>query len=243
MNRYVSRILSRPSGLLLRSAIALSAAAAGCYQSPVATTIGCPDTPVVHYGYATFYNATGAGACLYDTTSDLMVGAMNPIDYAGSRICGATVSVAGPKATILIRIVDLCPGCSAGGIDLSEEAFSLIADTALGKVPITWYITASNVAGPIVYHFKSESSQYWTAVQIRNHRYPVSTLEYVAPDGKFMDVNRTSYNYFVQTSGMGKGPFIFRVTDIYGHTLIDSSIALEPGKDVQGKAQFPLCGN
>lgn len=204
--------------------------------------MGCPDSPVVHHGYATFYNATGAGACSYDTTTDLMVGAMNSVDYAGSEICGATVSVTGPKSTILIKIVDGCPGCSAGSIDLSPEAFALIADTSLGKVPISWYITASHVTGPIVYHFKSGSSQYWTAVQIRNHRYPISKLEYVAPDGKFTKVNRTTYDYFVQPGGMGKGPYIFRVTDMYGHTLVDSSIALTPGGNVRGDGQFPLCG-
>lgn len=220
----------------------ISLLAAGCYQSPVAATMGCPSTPVVHKGYATFYNANGSGACT-DSSDNLMVGAMNPVDYAGAQICGATVVVTGPNGTIRIRIVDECPGCAAGGIDLSPEAFALIADTSLGKVPITWYVAPSNVSGPIMYHFKSESSQYWTAVQIRNHRYPVSTLEYVAPDGKFTKVNRTNYNYFVQAGGMGKGPYIFRVTDIYGHTLVDSSIALEPGRDVPGSEQFPPCGN
>lgn len=223
--------------------LAFSLPLSGCHKSTVAAaTSNCPGTPVVHHGYATFYNATGYGACS-DSSDNLMIGAMNSVDYAGSQICGATVVVTGPDGTIRIRIVDGCPGCSAGSIDLSPEAFALIADTALGKVPITWYIAASNVTGPIEYHFKSESSQYWTAVQVRNHRYPISTLEYAAADGKFTQVNRTTYNYFVQAGGMGKGPYIFRVTDIYGHTLIDSSIALEPGKDVPGKAQFPTCGS
>ncbi len=230
------------AGKFLLGLAALSLLAAGCYQSPVAVTMGCPGTPIVHHGRATYYDATGNGAC-DDSSDNLMVGAMNTVDYAGSQICGATVVVTGPKGTIRIRIVDACPGCSPGGIDLSPEAFSLIGDTALGSVPITWYVAASNVTGPIVYHFKSESSQYWTAVQIRNHRYPVSTLQYVAPDGKFTDINRTTYNYFVVPNGMGTGPYIFRVTDIYGHSLIDSSIALEPGQDVPGKEQFAACGN
>lgn len=106
---------------------------AGCMESPVAVTLGCPDTPMVYRGEATFYNATGGGA-------------MNPIDYAGSSICGASVSVTGPKGTVLIHIVDLCSGCMAGDIDLSPQAFDAIADTSRGRVPITWYITASAVS-------------------------------------------------------------------------------------------------
>ncbi len=216
---------------------------AGCMESPVTPTLGCPSTPMIHKGFATYYNATGAGACMYDSSkTDTMIGAMNPIDYAGSEICGASVELTGPKATIQIRIVDLCAGCAAGDIDLSPEAFEQIADTALGRVPITWYVTASPVTGPILYHFKEQSSQYWTAVQIRNHRYPVFEMDYLSSSGSWQRITRTSYNYFVVPGGLGKGPYAFRVADIYGHVLIDSTVALTPGGDVPGHAQFPFCG-
>ena len=138
----------------------LSAVAAGCCKSPIAATMDSPDAPIVHHGCATFYNATGAGVCSYDTDDDLMV--------------RATVGVTGPESTILKKIADLCPGCSAGSIDLDLEAFAQIADTSLGKVPISWYITASSVTGPIIYHFKSESTQYRTAARL--HLPPEATF-------------------------------------------------------------------
>ncbi len=179
---------------------------------------------------------------MFDSSkTDLMVGAMNPFDYGGSQICGASVSVTGPNGTIIIRIVDLCPGCADGSIDLSPEAFAQIADTSLGRVPITWYVVGNDVSGPILYHFMPTSSQYWTAVQIRQHRYPIYSFEYLSSPGTFTKVNRTDYNYFVQPGGMGKGPYTFRVTDIYGHVLIDSTVALTPGGDISGHAQFPAC--
>lgn len=203
----------------------------------------CPAAPVVHSGDATFYTyASGAGACSFDSTlNDLMVGAMNAIDYAGSQMCGAYVSVTGPLGTIQIRIVDLCPGCSAGGIDLSPSAFAKIADTSLGRVPIKWQVIPSMAITPIVYHFKDGSSQWWTAVQIRNHRYPIYSFEYLTAQKTFESVDRATYNYFVESGGMGPGPYTFRVTDIYGHTVTDSSIALTPSADVAGKAQFSTC--
>src|SRR5690349_12783649 len=49
-------------------------------------------------GQATFYDADGGGNCSFDPTpSDLMVGAMNQIDYYYSLICGAYLQVSGPK--------------------------------------------------------------------------------------------------------------------------------------------------
>ncbi len=197
----------------------------------------------MHTGEATFYTfASGAGNCMFDSTpGDLMVGAMNNTDYAGSAICGACVVVTGPQGTITVRIVDRCPECPQGNIDLSPLAFSQIADTSLGRVPITWQLTDCAVTGPIVYHFKDGSNPWWTAVQVRNHRYPVLRFEYLASNHEYRTVNRVDYNYFVEPTGMGPGPFTFRVTDIYGHVLIDTAIAHRENADVPGRAQFPPC--
>jgi expansin len=176
------------------------------------------------------------------TPDDLMVGAMNQLDYDGSRICGACVKVTGPKGdTIRIRIVDRCPECPQGNIDLSPLAFSRLADTTLGRIPINWELVPCGVAGPIAYHFKDGSSRWWTAVQIRNHRYPVATLEYMTAPGTFKAVNRVDYNYFVESNGMGPGPYTFRVTDLFGRSLIDSNVVLTPDSTVFGAGQFPPC--
>jgi expansin (peptidoglycan-binding protein) len=79
-------------------------------------------------GEGTYYGATGEGACSFDASSNRMVAAMNHTDYAGSAACGEYVTVTGPKGTITVRITDECPECAAGDIDLSGEAFALIAD-------------------------------------------------------------------------------------------------------------------
>jgi expansin (peptidoglycan-binding protein) len=203
----------------------------------------CPTAPIIHSGEATFYTfASGAGACMFDSTpNDLMIGAMNSIDYAGSAECGACVRVTGQRGTILIRIVDLCPECPQGHIDLSPLAFSYLADTSVGRIPITWEVVDCSAPGPIVYHFKDGSNQWWTAVQIRNHRYPIHSLEYLTSERTFKSVQRTGYNYFVEPSGMGPGPYVFRVTDIYGHVLVDSAIAHVENGNVPGHAQFNSC--
>ncbi|MCZ7669084.1 MAG: RlpA-like double-psi beta-barrel domain-containing protein [Chloroflexi bacterium] len=77
----------------------------------------------VHQGNATYYNATGAGNCLFPATpNDLMVAAINHVEYGVADFCGAFVRVTGRKGSVVVRIVDKCPdaGCIVGHLDLSR---------------------------------------------------------------------------------------------------------------------------
>ena len=199
-------------------------------------------TTPLNSGEATYYYATGAGACGFGASpGDLMVAAMNAPDYNNSAVCGEYVHVYGPNGSVTVRIVDLCPGCASGDLDLSEEAFALIAPLPRGRVPITWQVVSPDLPGPIAYHFKDGSNQWWTAVQIRNHRNPIARFEYLKDGRQWVEVPRTSYNYFVQTGpGMGVGPYTFRVTDAYGNVLVDSGVIHVENGTVNGAAQFPL---
>jgi expansin (peptidoglycan-binding protein) len=199
------------------------------------------NTNPIHDGIATYYDANGDGACMFGPSpQDLMVSAMNAEEYDNAAVCGAYVHVAGPKGEVTVRIVDLCPECLAGHLDLSQEAFAIIADLPQGRVDITWQVVSPDLPGPIAYHFKDGSNQWWTAVQVRNHRNPVAKFEYLNGSGQWMTVPRTSYNFFVQTNpGMGTGPYTFRVTDSYGNVLTDSGIPHVENGTVNGTGQFP----
>lgn len=205
------------------------------------TVPGLPWDPyATRTGQATYYTATGAGNCSYEATpDDLMVAAMNQVDYANSLICGAYVEITGPKGMVTVRIADRCPECPVGNIDLSQEAFARIANPVDGRVPITWRIVSPALGDPIAYRFKEGSSQWWTAVQIRNHRNPVYKVEYRTAAGAWKTLARQEYNYFIDDQGMGPGPYTLRVTDIYGHVITDNNIPLTVGGIVAGSAQFP----
>ncbi len=165
---------------------------------------------------------------------------MNAVDYADSAVCGGCAHIVGPSGDITIRIVDQCPECPQGNIDLSPEAFDGIAQRSLGRVAIQWTYVACAVTGDVSYRFKEGSSQYWTAVQVRNHRYRVAKFEY-EKSGAFVNVTRQDYNYFVEPNGMGPGPYAFRVTDVYGAVVTDTGIPLEVAQVVPGSSQFPVC--
>lgn len=203
----------------------------------------CQIDPQLRQGEGTFYDATGAGNCSFPATpNDLMVGAMNQTDYAGSAACGTCAQVDGPQGSVLVRIVDRCPECKPGDIDLSPQAFEKLAPLEKGRIPISWRYTPCPVQGPVVYHFKDGSNQWWTAVQVRNHRNPIASFAYKAADGSFKDVQRLDYNFFVATEGMGPGPYTFRVTDTLGNVIEDSNIPAKDNDDSPGAQQFPGCG-
>ena len=88
-------------------------------------------------GEATYYNAEGVGACGIQTPPDYLVAAINDEQYSKAN-CGRCASVTGPNGTVVVRIIDKCPGCDAGDLDLSETAFSKIANKSAGRVKITW---------------------------------------------------------------------------------------------------------
>jgi expansin len=92
-------------------------------------------------GEATYYDANGSGACGFKPSTDFMVAAMNDEQYLKAD-CGKCVAVTGPKGTVVVRIVDKCPGCDRGDLDLSKTAFSKIANLSDGRIKITWHFAA-----------------------------------------------------------------------------------------------------
>jgi expansin (peptidoglycan-binding protein) len=223
-------------------AVLIGVAVAACGKGPARDrAAACLDAPPERRGEATYYDADGAGNCSFDPGGDLMVAAINGADYDGGAWCGGCVEVDGPAGNVNVRIVDQCPGCASGDLDLSREAFARIADLGQGRVPITWREAPCDVTGPIRYRFKDGSNPFWTGVQIRNHRYPIASVAARLGDGTWRAIGRASYNYFVDAAGLGPGPYTLRVTDDRGHVLDDVGIAFAEATEIPGAAQLPAC--
>ncbi|GIX54210.1 expansin EXLX1 family cellulose-binding protein [Sphaerotilus sulfidivorans] len=201
-------------------------------------------TPEPQQGVATHYDATGPANCSFDPDPrERLIAAMNAVQYGQADWCGASVRVDGPKGSVVVRIVNRCPECPAGHLDLSREAFAQIADLVTGIVPIRWQLVSPALSGPIAYHFKHDSdlklNPHWLAVQVRNHRNPLVRLEYDA-GGQWVEVPRKDHNYFEMTlPKQGPGHYRFRVTDLFGHQLVDERIPFQANATVKGRAQFP----
>jgi len=193
---------------------------------------------VTYRGVATFYDADGGGACLYDPGDDVLTGAMNTIDYESSKACGAYVLVhAAGGATVTVRITNECPGdCAPGQIDLSAQAFAKLASPSAGRIPITWNLVSPSTSDTISIRYKTGSSRYWCGIQAIGHRNPLARLEVLA-GGTWRQLPRASYNYFLSESGSGCGGAI-RLTDIYGEQLTVPALAVRPDVVQSTRLQF-----
>ena len=198
----------------------------------------------VHTGDGTFYGGGYVGGCamLDPVSPDYWIVAMNLEDYNNAQLAGAYLEVTGELGTINMLVTDLLPEGKKGDLDLYVDAFPLIAPPEKGRVPVSWKIVPLDTAenAPVSYKYKEGSTEFWCGVQVRNHRYPITKLEYLDENGNFQEINRRQYNYF-ESDKMGKGPFTFRITDIYGQVVIDENIPLstDDTEIIQGHVQFP----
>ena len=229
-----------------------SSSSAGAGESPPghagAAAQSPPPTNVVttekfgeqHSGDGTYYDfADGGGACLYDKTSDFHIAALNGFDWAGSAWCGACADVTGPNGKqVRVRIVDECPDCSKGQLDFHPDAFALLAPKEQGRISITWSFVACDVQGPVSYKFKDGSNPFWTAVQVRNSRYPIARLETSKDGSSFVEAQRQDYDYFLNGGGFGSGPTQVRITAQNGMTLSDTLPEVQAELVVTGTSQF-----
>lgn len=168
--------------------------------------------------------------------------AMNLEDYNDAQLAGAYLEVTGESGTINVLVTDLLPEGKKGDLDLYVDAFPLIAPAEKGRVPVSWKIIPLDTAenAPVQYKYKEGTTEFWCGIQVRNHRYPITKLEYLDKNGEFVEISRRSYNYF-ESADMGKGPFTFRITDIYGQVIVDRDIPLseDDTEIIQGNVQFP----
>jgi expansin len=196
----------------------------------------------VKKGIATYYDADGSGNCSFDASpNDLDVVALNFPEYAKSAACGGCLNVKGPIGEVTVRVVDSCPGCNQGHLDLSEQAFVKVAEKKAGRVDITYQAVACNVSGNMSYHFKDGSSKFWTAIQIRNHRIPVTKVEY-KKGGAFVEMKRADYNFFIDDKGVGDQPngLTLRITGADTKSVEDTIGGTVPdNKTVPGSVQLP----
>lgn len=210
--------------------------------SPTARTTslaGLVQPGVTYQGIATEYSAAdGDGACLFGPSSDMMIAAMNERDYQNSEACGAHILVhAANGATITVLITNECPyPCAPGQLDLSQQAFAKIADPKAGQVPITWQLISPAAAGTLSVRYQTGSSRYWCSIQVIGERNPVARLEVSTGTG-WLQLPRSSYNYFLSANGTGCGKAI-RITDIYGQQLTTAAMPIEPNTIQPAGVQF-----
>jgi expansin (peptidoglycan-binding protein) len=229
----VHRLLT-PRWLATGGALVLAGVLGGALllQNGGAACAAAPPGSSAKSGKATFYDmGDGTGNCSPPSlpADDLFV-ALGNAEYADAAACGTYLDVTGPKGKVRVKVIDRCPECAAGHIDLSRTAFKKIANEVDGIVKIS-YKTVPNAAtpSPISVRLKEGSSQYWFAAVIDNHANQLSSVKVSSGGGAFKTAKRADYNYWIIDGGAGSGPFKIKIADVYGHTATVSAIKLSPG--------------
>jgi hypothetical protein len=100
-----------------------------------------------------------ASACFWNAAEGTTIAAASEVFWGGAAACGDRYVVTCTGATnqgvphpctgrsVTVKIVDLCPAGCRGTIDLSQEAFAVIADPDAGKIQIeyTKYVRPSSL--------------------------------------------------------------------------------------------------
>ena len=91
-----------------------------------------------------------ASSCYGNENQGTMIAAVSADIFQNKAACGRMYRVTCVRGTnagvpqpckggsVTVKVVDLCPGCSSNGFDLSQEAFSAIADPAEGRIIIDY---------------------------------------------------------------------------------------------------------
>ena len=128
-----------------------------------------------------------------------------------------------------MTVVDSCPDCEAGHIDLSPEAFARIADPAAGSTKMT--LTGVHNPMPakdLSFKVKEGSQQWWLALLPIDHGNPLASVELKAGGG-WRSLSRSDYGYWIAENA-GTGPFTVRLTDVYGAQATATGIRLAAGQ-------------
>jgi expansin (peptidoglycan-binding protein) len=197
-----------------------------------------PASGPLRSGRATHYRLASTGNCSFPgyPGADQMFVALNATDYGTADLCGATLAVQGNRGSVTVKVIDQCPECPPGALDLSEAAFARVTGDA-GVTNVQWRVVSGPAQPAISYHIKDGSSQWWVGILAVNHRNPVRSLEALV-NGRWVALQRQDYNYFLAEKGLGPGPFDVRLTDTYGERIVSSGITPVAGRDIATGQQF-----
>jgi expansin (peptidoglycan-binding protein) len=207
------------------------------------------DGPIFTGEGTAYGNETSNGNCSFpkdEYYSDMMYAALNSKQYDdsfGCGLCAVVVSTNAPYKPIRVRVIDKCPECKHGDLDFSDIAYKALTNKEPGRKKITWALIPCDIdiagypalvkpGSDVRFQFKHGSTNSWTEIKVYNSRYPIAKVAVKIGD-KFVDLTRSSYNYWYRKGqpGLGAGPFDFRVELADGSIVNASGVEFKPQKN------------
>ncbi|TMW65228.1 hypothetical protein Poli38472_009395 [Pythium oligandrum] len=170
--------------------------------------------------------------------------ALNNEQWEDTKNCGrcAEVSCAdarcGDKSTTqIVQILDRCPECKHGDLDLSPSVFGKITGSNPSRYKIRWRFVDCPIQGNIKYCLKGGSNNFWTAIQPTNVVSGVSSLKI---NGKQTKMLSSAYYYLLDgnsESQVDLSSLKVTITSVNGETIEDT-VSLKDSSCTEGTSQF-----
>jgi expansin (peptidoglycan-binding protein) len=197
-----------------------------------------PAAAVEKSGEAVYYSSNGSGACSLTFGRDAAVLSAPNVVYNKIEACGQCLEISGPVGTAVVQVVDRCNTCADNVLVINKPAFDLIAGKAShGREQIKWKPVPCSVQGGLEFRIKKTSSEYWTAIQVRNHRLPIKSVAFKR-GSDWVEMTRSDDNYFVAQKGVGKGALSLRIVANDGQAVEHTWDKWKDGETYKGSAQF-----
>ncbi|KAH6966921.1 RlpA-like double-psi beta-barrel-protein domain-containing protein-containing protein [Fusarium venenatum] len=193
-------------------------------------------------GSSTFYGGNLSGGNCMFTTYTLPAGILGTA-FSGQKWdnganCGACIEVTGPSGTVKAMIVDKCPECDPGHLDLFPDAFKAVGGTN-GIVKTSYKFVECGITTPLVLHNKSGTSANWFSIQVVNANEPVKSVEVSVDGGKtWKTTERKDYNFFENPAGFGKESVDVKITSSTGKTVIVNKVGVTADAQYKAKSNF-----
>jgi expansin (peptidoglycan-binding protein) len=97
------------------------------------------DNTESYSGDMTYYDPEGAvGKCAHNNLQTDYVVALSPSQLNGVANCDKMIRIHRNGLSTAAKVVDLCPECGSGSIDVTPAVFDVLADPVQGRVHVNW---------------------------------------------------------------------------------------------------------
>ncbi|POM62063.1 Carbohydrate-binding protein [Phytophthora palmivora] len=183
-----------------------------------------------------------SGNCnfMYDPGVGNNYAALNSAQWDSTLNCGRCAEVScddsrcsDTTSTQIVYLVDRCPECQEGDLDLSPTVFKTLTGSDPSRYSIKWKFVNCPVSGNIEYCTKSGSSSHWLAVQPANFANGVASMKIANQDLTMVD----SCYYFLLNGGanIDMNAVNIELTSISGETITET-LSLSADNCTEGTA-------
>uniref|UniRef100_K3W6A0 Expansin-like EG45 domain-containing protein n=1 Tax=Globisporangium ultimum (strain ATCC 200006 / CBS 805.95 / DAOM BR144) TaxID=431595 RepID=K3W6A0_GLOUD len=190
----------------------------------------------VSAGNCNFMAAAAAASDNYAAINDPQWNAMKNCGRCAEVSC-TDDSCADKTTKAVVYILDRCPECKQGDLDLSPSVFTKLTGSTPSRKKIKWRFVDCPVSGSIKYCLKGGSNAFWTAIQPAN---TVAGVASVAINGKTPTMVDSAYYYLLNGNGAVQTDLSsVKVTlTSVGGEIVEETVALTAGSCTDGKLQF-----